>query len=83
MSELPPDYNPERQEQLTPSQEVARVLSELGEEYGFDPQTCSEVADLPFEEAFQDAYGYLVQAGLDADEALAQFTENPINNNQE
>lgn len=83
MSEALPGYSPELREQPSPSQEIARVLSELGEKYGFDPQTCAEIAGLPFGEAFQDAYGYLVQAGLDADEILAQFTESPTDSNQE
>lgn len=34
-----------------------------------------EIALMPFDEAFETAYGYLVQAGLDADEILAPFTE--------
>jgi len=32
---------------------------------------------VPFEEAFETAFGYLTQAGLDADEVLAPFMEEP------
>jgi hypothetical protein len=30
---------------------------------------------MPFPEAFETAYGYLAQAGLDPDEVLAQFMQ--------
>lgn len=55
------------------SQAIADVLRKLGPEYGFDDETCAEIADLPDDEAFETAYGYLVQAGLDPDEVLADF----------
>ena len=58
-------------------QEIADVLREYGEEHGFDIETCQEVAALPFGEAFEVAYGYLAQAGIDPDEALAAFLEQP------
>jgi hypothetical protein len=57
------------------SQEIATLLRDFGEEFGFDEQTCAEIADLPFEQAFETAYGYLAQAGLDADEILQRFVE--------
>lgn len=59
-----------------PSREIANLLMSLGVEHGFDSETCEEIAQQPFEEAFQTAYGYLTQAGLNADEVLAEFTEN-------
>lgn len=55
------------------SQEVANMLAAYGDDYGFDLKTCQEIAELPFEEALEMAYGYLVQAGLDPDEVLAPF----------
>ena len=63
------------QEEL--GQELADVLRSYGEERGFDEETCQEVADMPFGEAFEVAYGYLTQAGLDPDEILAPFMEQP------
>lgn len=65
------------QESENSSQGIADVLSRYGEEHGFDPETCEEVAALPFEEAFSTAYGYLAQAGLDPEEVLANFMEVP------
>lgn len=62
-----------------PGQELADILSSYGEEHGFDAQTCEEVADMEFEEAFETSYGYLSQAGLDPDEVLASFMEEPAN----
>jgi hypothetical protein len=64
-------------EEKTPSQKIAGILRELGEELGFDSETCDEVAAMSFEKAFETAYGYVTQAGLDADEILADFTEVP------
>lgn len=57
------------------SREIADILRAYGEEHGFDAETCDEVASLPFSEAFEAAYGYLAQAGLDPDEVLASFIE--------
>lgn len=57
-------------------QEIADIVSPLGEEHGFDPETCEEIAAQPFDEAFETAYGYLAQAGLDPDVVLAQFMES-------
>jgi hypothetical protein len=51
-------------------------LSTLSEEHGFDDQTCYEILEMPFSEAFETAYGYLTQAGLDADTILADFMES-------
>jgi hypothetical protein len=51
------------------------VLHEFGEEYGFDYETLEEVKSLPFEAAFETAYSYLTQAGLDAGEILVRFIE--------
>jgi hypothetical protein len=68
-------YTNEQHEAKGLSQKIARILGELGNDYGFDLETVQEIAGLPFEEAFEMAYSYLMQAGLDADTILAQFTE--------
>lgn len=57
------------------SLEMVTVLSELGKDHGFDDGTLEDIKSLPFEEAFETAYGCLTQAGLNADEILAQFLE--------
>lgn len=67
--------NFEKSEKLTPSQEIAKVLRGVGEELGFDEETCSEIAKLSFEEGLETAYSYLTQAGLNAEEVLAPFLE--------
>ena len=54
------------------SHEIADILRAIS---GFDSETCDEIAKLDFEEAFEMAYGYLAQAGLDADETLADFLD--------
>lgn len=56
-----------------PSIEIARLLAVLGEEYGFDDETINEIAAEPYSQAFEMAYGYLMQAGIDADEVLSAF----------
>jgi hypothetical protein len=53
--------------------ELAQILSMLGEDFGFDDETCGEVASMSFDDAFEAAYGYLTQAGLDPDEMLTGF----------
>ena len=53
------------------SQEISALLRQQG----FDEQTCQELADEPFEQAFQDAYGLLTQLGQDADELMSPWTE--------
>lgn len=53
--------------------EVIVVLKELGDEFGFDDETLQEISETSFEEAIELAYGYLTQAGLDADEVLGCF----------
>jgi hypothetical protein len=65
--------NPEQHKEL--GGEIAAVLQAVGESAGFDPETCDEIAEMPFDEAFEIAYGYLAQAGLDPDAILAQFME--------
>jgi len=73
-----PPFNPESgAEQLTYSQEMVNLLRRLGEDYGFDVQTCDEIAELSFEEAFETSYGYLVQAGLDPEDVLQDYLEQP------
>jgi hypothetical protein len=57
------------------SKDIVDRLRVLGEDYGFDPETCDEIAKLSFEEALETAYGYLVQAGIDPDDVLAEFIE--------
>ena len=57
--------------------EIADVLRTYGEEHGFDAETCEEIAAMPFPEAFETAYGYLAQAGLDPDEVLSRFMQEP------
>jgi hypothetical protein len=64
-------------EPRTPSQEIAGMLSELGEAHGFDAETCDDIGNQPFEEALETAYSYLASAGLDPDEFLAGFFEPP------
>lgn len=59
------------------SKEIADILRGYGEEHGFDEETCQEVEALSFVEAYEAAYGYLTQAGLDADEILAVLIEQP------
>lgn len=59
------------------SQEIVDVLRDYGEDHGFDPETCDEIAALPFPEAFEAAYGYLSQAGLDPEEVLSRFMQPP------
>lgn len=59
-----------------PSAEIARMLSVLGEEFGFDDETVAEIAAEPYDQAFETAYGYLTQAGLDPDEVLSAFVES-------
>lgn len=60
--------------ELLAGSEIADALAPF-EDDGFDPETRAEIAVLPFDEAFETAYGYLMQAGLDADEILAPFTD--------
>lgn len=52
------------------SGEVAATLSSYAE---FDSETLTEVAGAPFDEAFEMAYGYLIQAGYDPDEIIGMF----------
>jgi hypothetical protein len=59
-----------------PSSEIGRMLSVFGEEYGFDDETVAEIAAEPYHQAFETAYSYLEQAGLDADEVLSAFIES-------
>lgn len=70
-------YEPVSDKEKEPnlSQEIADKLRALGEDWGFDQETCDEIAQLPFGEAFEMAYSYLVQAGFDPDEILADFME--------
>ncbi len=60
--------------ELLTGSEIADALTPF-EDDGLDPETRAEIAVLPFDEAFETAYGYLMQAGLDADEILAPFME--------
>lgn len=64
----------EAENQSEPGQKVAELLTGFSE-YGFDSETIDEIARLPFEEAFEVAYSYLTQAGLDANAILVNFIE--------
>lgn len=75
MNEFLSGSGAEEERKPNTSQEIGSSLRALGEEHGFDKETCDEIAELPFDEAFETAYGYLVQAGLDPDEVLADFME--------
>ena len=59
-------------EELLASSEIAGTLALL-ECDAFDYKTLCEIAVLPFDEGFAVAYGYLIQAGLDADGILSPF----------
>jgi hypothetical protein len=76
MSEQQPSF--EKEPLPTTGRECAKILTTFGEDYGFDAQTYQEIADLPFAEALSDAYGMLMQAGLDANELLAKYFNNEI-----
>jgi hypothetical protein len=71
------------EDDTTTSHKIAEILRGLGEEYGFDYETCDEIVAMPFEVAFETAYSYLTQAGLDADEILADFVEETEENGSE
>lgn len=60
--------------ELLSSSEIADALAPF-EDDGLDIETRVEIALMPFDEAFEAAYGCLMQAGLDADEILASFME--------
>lgn len=63
--------------ECTESQHIAEILTRYGEEHGFDTETCDEIASMDFPDAFETAFGYLAQAGLDPEEVLASFIEPP------
>ena len=65
------------QEVESDSRKIADLVKEFGEVFGFDEETCEEIAAMPFEDSFETAYSYLTQAGLDPDEVLAPFIEEP------
>ena len=71
------DNSIEKKEIIFRSKKIAEALRALGEDFGFDNETCDEIAEMPFEDAFEAAYSYLVQAGLDPEEVLADFMEAP------
>lgn len=75
MSELINNYS-EENEIIFKSKKIAETLKALGEDFGFDDETCVEIAEMPFEDAFEASYSYLVQAGLDPEEVLANFIES-------
>ena len=68
---------------VAPSAEIARLLALIGDECGFDEETVSEIAVMPREEALEVAYGYLTQAGFDAEEVLAPFLSDSNDNETE
>jgi hypothetical protein len=59
-----------------PSIEIARTLSTIGDDFGLDEETIAEMAATPYDQAFETAYGYLIQEGLDADVILSAFIDN-------
>jgi len=67
--------NIEKNEILFQSKKIAETLESLGEDFGFDKDTCDEIAEMSFDDAFETSYSYLVQAGLDPEEVLADFME--------
>lgn len=69
------DNNAEKYESLLQSKMLAETVRLIGEEFGFDDETCDEIAELSFEEAIETTYGYLAQAGFDPDEVLADFID--------
>ena len=52
---------------------ATKLFDSFGVAHGFDYETCNELAALPFSEAFEAAYNYLSQAGLDPDKVLEEF----------
>ena len=58
--------------EYAPSVELARVLHS----HGFDEETIAEIAIEPYDQAFEMAYGYITQAGLDADQILSVFMKD-------
>jgi len=75
MNELFNDCDAEKSESLSQSGKITETLGYFGEDFGFDEETCTEIAEMPFEEAFETAYSYLVQAEIDPEEALCDFME--------
>jgi len=69
------DNGIEKKEILLKSRKIAETLRALDKDFGFDSETCGEIAEMPFEDAFETAYSYLVQADLDPEEVLADFIE--------
>ncbi len=67
---------PSNPEDFEISQDIAEICASLGEEFGFDSETLIEISSLPFEQAFEAAYSYLTQAGLNADEVLSSWLED-------
>jgi len=67
------DDDPESSDERWLSYKIANRLLTIGEEHGFDIEICSEIYAMPFPESSEAAYGYLVQAGLNADDILAEF----------
>lgn len=67
--------NTENCESLLRIEKLVEIVRLIGEEFGFDDETCDEIAELPFDEAIEMTFGYLTQAGFDPDEVLADFIE--------
>jgi hypothetical protein len=70
------EKDPETRDEKWMTYRMANKLDSIGEEHGFDLQTCSDLLEMSFPEAFEVAYSYLIQAGLDADSILAEFMES-------
>lgn len=58
------------------------MLEGIGEDFGFDIETCSEIASLPLIDAIEMVYSYLVQAGFDPEDVLSDFLEISESSNE-
>lgn len=62
-------------QELGNMKKLVEILQSLDQDYGFDTETINELGQLPFEEAFSEAYSYITQAGLVAEEILVELLE--------
>jgi len=63
----------ENNEELKYSKEIADILRTYGDDYGFDEETCQEVAELPYGDAVELSYNLLTQIGFDAHTILFKY----------
>lgn len=71
------EADPENSDEGWLSYRLANRLATIGKRHGFDDETCYEILEMPFSEGFEAAHGYLTRAGLDPEEVLASFMEEP------